>query len=67
MQASYIGLLGGLAFSILLVYLLIVVNFQSWLDPFLIISALPSALAGITWMDREADEIHATGEAGCNV
>jgi multidrug efflux pump subunit AcrB len=49
MQASYIGLLGGLAFSILLVYLLIVVNFQSWLDPFLIISALPSALAGITW------------------
>ena len=49
MQASYIGLLSGLAFSILLVYLLIVVNFQSWLDPFLIISALPAALAGITW------------------
>ena len=49
MQKSYIGLLGGLAFSILLVYLLIVVNFQSWLDPFLIISALPAALAGITW------------------
>ncbi len=49
MQASYIGLLGGLAFSILLVYLLIVVNFQSWLDPFLIISALPAALAGIAW------------------
>ena len=46
---SYIGLLGGLAFSILLVYLLIVVNFQSWLDPFLIISALPAALAGIAW------------------
>ncbi len=46
---SYIGLLGGLAFSILLVYLLIVVNFQSWLDPFLIISALPAALAGIVW------------------
>ena len=39
----------GLAFSILLVYLLIVVNFQSWLDPFLIISALPAALAGIAW------------------
>src|SRR6202007_1603089 len=36
--------------SILLVYLLIVVNFQSWLDPFLIISALPAALAGIVWM-----------------
>ena len=49
MQASYIGLFSGLAFSILLVYLLIVVNFQSWLDPFLIISALPAALAGIAW------------------
>jgi multidrug efflux pump subunit AcrB len=49
MYRSYIGLLSGLAFSILLVYLLIVVNFQSWLDPFLIISALPAALAGIVW------------------
>ena len=49
MQKSYIGLLTGLAFSILLVYLLIVVNFQSWLDPFLIIAALPAALAGIVW------------------
>jgi len=49
MRKSYIGLLGGLAFSILLVYLLIVVNFQSWLDPFLIIAALPAALAGIAW------------------
>ena len=49
MTTSYIGLLSGLAFSILLVYLLIVVNFQSWLDPFLIISALPAALAGIVW------------------
>jgi multidrug efflux pump subunit AcrB len=49
MKSSYIGLLGGLVFSILLVYLLIVVNFQSWLDPFIIISALPAALAGITW------------------
>jgi len=49
MKKSYIGLLSGLAFSILLVYLLIVVNFQSWLDPFLIISALPAALAGIVW------------------
>jgi multidrug efflux pump subunit AcrB len=47
MQASYIGLLGGLVFSIVLVYLLIVVNFQSWLDPFIIITALPAALAGI--------------------
>jgi multidrug efflux pump subunit AcrB len=49
MIKSYIGLLAGLAFSILLVYLLIVVNFQSWLDPFLIISALPAAIAGIVW------------------
>jgi multidrug efflux pump subunit AcrB len=50
MRSSYIGLLGGLAFSIVLVYLLIVVNFQSWLDPAIIISALPAALAGIVWM-----------------
>ncbi len=49
MKSSYIGLLAGLAFSILLVYLLVVVNFQSWLDPFLIIAALPAALAGIVW------------------
>ena len=47
MRNSYINLLGGLAFSIVLVYLLIVVNFQSWLDPFIIITALPAALAGI--------------------
>ena len=49
MRASYIGLLGGLVFSVVLVYLLIVVNFQSWLDPFIMISALPAALAGIAW------------------
>ena len=49
MRSSYQGLLGGLVFSIVLVYLLIVVNFQSWLDPFIIISALPAALAGIVW------------------
>ena len=49
MNASYTGLLIGLAFSILLVYLLIVVNFQSWLDPFIILMALPAALAGIVW------------------
>jgi multidrug efflux pump subunit AcrB len=47
MRLSYIGLLAGVAFAILLVYLLIVVNFQSWLDPFIIITALPAALAGI--------------------
>jgi len=42
MQSSYIGLLGGLVFSIVLVYLLIVVNFQSWVDPVIIITALPA-------------------------
>jgi multidrug efflux pump subunit AcrB len=50
MNSSFIGLVSGLAFSILLVYLLIVVNFQSWLDPFMIIAALPAALSGIVWM-----------------
>lgn len=47
MRSSYLGLIGGLFFSIVLVYLLIVVNFQSWVDPFIIITALPAALAGI--------------------
>src|SRR5271165_3641113 len=47
MQSAYTSLAVGLGFSILLVYLLIVVNFQSWLDPFIIITALPAALAGI--------------------
>jgi len=50
MRSSFIGLLAGLGFSILLVYLLIVVNFQSWLDPFIILMALPAALAGIVWL-----------------
>jgi CzcA family heavy metal efflux pump len=50
MKTSYTGLLIGLAGAIILVYLLIVVNFQSWLDPLIIISALPAALAGIAWM-----------------
>jgi len=50
MRSSFVGLLAGLAFSILLVYLLIVVNFQSWLDPFIIIAALPAALSGIVWL-----------------
>jgi CzcA family heavy metal efflux pump len=49
MRSSYVGLLAGLVFSIVLVYLLIVVNFQSWTDPLIIISALPAALAGIAW------------------
>jgi CzcA family heavy metal efflux pump len=50
MNSSFSGLLGGLALAIALVYLLIVVNFQSWLDPFIIVSALPAALAGIVWL-----------------
>jgi multidrug efflux pump subunit AcrB len=49
MRSSFIGLLTGLVFAIVLVYLLIVVNFQSWLDPFIILMALPAALAGIVW------------------
>ena len=49
MNSSFIGLLAGLAFSILLVYFLIVVNFQSWLDPFIILMG-SQALAGIVWM-----------------
>jgi multidrug efflux pump subunit AcrB len=49
MRSSYTGLLVGLVFAIMLDYLLIVVNFQSWLDPFIMISALPAALAGIAW------------------
>jgi len=50
MKSSFFGLSVGLVMSIVLVYLLIVVNFQSWLDPFIIITALPGALAGIIWM-----------------
>ncbi|MBV1834333.1 efflux RND transporter permease subunit [Novacetimonas pomaceti] len=49
MNGAYVQLISGLAMSILLVYLIIVVNFQSWLDPFIIITALPGALAGISW------------------
>ncbi|WP_158815714.1 efflux RND transporter permease subunit [Methylocapsa sp. S129] len=50
MTGAYQQLIVGLAFSVVLIYLLIVVNFQSWLDPFVIIMALPAALAGIVWM-----------------
>ncbi|MCW5557479.1 MAG: efflux RND transporter permease subunit [Verrucomicrobiae bacterium] len=49
MRSSYRGLLAGLVGAIVLVYLLLVVNFQSWLDPFIIITALPGALAGVAW------------------
>jgi len=47
MRTSYLGLLTGLVLAVVLVYMLIVVNFQSWLDPFIIITALPAALTGI--------------------
>jgi multidrug efflux pump subunit AcrB len=50
MEESYSSLLFGLAGAIVLIYLLIVVNFQSWLDPFIIVTALPAAVAGIVWM-----------------
>jgi multidrug efflux pump subunit AcrB len=50
MLSSFQGLLYGLIFAVVMVYLLMVVNFQSWLDPFIIITALPAALAGIVWM-----------------
>lgn len=50
MRSSFFGLGFGLLFAILLVYFLMVVNFQSWLDPFIILMALPGALAGILWM-----------------
>ncbi|HWZ50716.1 MAG TPA: efflux RND transporter permease subunit [Granulicella sp.] len=50
MQSSFVGLFAGLAFAVALVYLLLVVNFQSWSEAFIIITALPGALAGICWM-----------------
>ena len=49
MNASYLGLGIGLVVAMALIYLMLVVNFQSWLDPFIIISALPGALAGVVW------------------
>ncbi len=50
MNTAFTGLLFGLLGAVVMIYLLIVVNFQSWLDPFVIITALPAALAGIVWM-----------------
>src|SRR3984957_15982963 len=50
MKSSFIGLFAGLAFAIALVYLLLVVNFQSWTEAFIIITALPGALAGVVWI-----------------
>src|SRR5450631_2631829 len=50
MQSSFSGLLIGLGFAVLLVYLLMVINFQSWIDPLIVIGGLPAALVGIVWM-----------------
>ncbi len=50
MTSAYEQLIEGLGMAVVLIYLLIVVNFQSWLDPFVIVTALPAALAGIVWM-----------------
>jgi multidrug efflux pump subunit AcrB len=50
MNAAFVGLGAGMVFAIVLVYLLMVINFQSWLDPLIIIMALAGALAGILWM-----------------
>src|SRR5260370_31955150 len=50
MRASFRGLGMGIGFAVVLVYLLMVVNFQSWLEPFVILMALPGTLAGIVWM-----------------
>lgn len=50
MNTAFSGLLFGLLGAVVLIYMLVVVNFQSWLDPFVIITALPAALAGIVWM-----------------
>src|SRR5207302_10232988 len=50
MTSAYQQLFAGLAAAIVLIYLLIVINFQSWFDPFVIVMALPTALAGIVWM-----------------
>jgi multidrug efflux pump subunit AcrB len=50
LNGSFVGLASGLAVAIVLLYLLLVVNFQSWLDPLIIVSALPAALAGIAWI-----------------
>jgi multidrug efflux pump subunit AcrB len=50
MNSAFTGLIFGLLGAVVLIYLIVVVNFQSWLDPFVIITALPAALAGIVWM-----------------
>src|SRR5205814_6322292 len=49
MRSAFVGLGGGMIFAVVLVYALMVVNFQSWLDPFIIITALPGAIGGVLW------------------
>src|SRR5207237_8284744 len=50
MRSSFTALAGGMVLAVVLVYLLMAVNFQSWLDPFIILMALPGAMAGVLWM-----------------
>jgi multidrug efflux pump subunit AcrB len=50
MQSAFTGLFNGIVFAVVLVYLLMVINFQSWIDPFIIITGLPGAMAGVVWM-----------------
>ncbi|HEV7611591.1 MAG TPA: efflux RND transporter permease subunit [Steroidobacteraceae bacterium] len=50
MQSSFTGLFTGIVFAVVLVYLLMVINFQSWIDPLIIITGLPGAMAGVVWM-----------------
>lgn len=50
MRESYNGLFGGIGFAVVLVYLILVINFQSWIDPLIVLTAIPFALAGVMWM-----------------
>ena len=50
MRASFAGIAGGMVLAVVLVYLLMVINFQSWLDPLIVLMAVPCALAGVAWM-----------------
>ena len=50
MRESYAGLFGGMALAVVLVYLFLVINFQSWLDPLIVLMAVPFALGGVMWM-----------------
>ncbi len=50
MRESYVGLFSGIGLAIVLVYLFLVINFQSWIDPVIVLLAVPFALAGVLWM-----------------